>query len=106
MLCGANFPQKFWAEALSTAVYSRNTSSTKALACCTPYEAWLDVKPVGYLKVFGCVAYAHIAIEKRQKLDYKAKKCILLGYGTDVRGYHLYSLQQKRVFFSRDVVFG
>ena len=45
MLCGANLPQKFWAEALSTAVNLRNMSPTKALPCCTPYEAWLDVKP-------------------------------------------------------------
>ena len=106
MLCGTNLTQKFWAEALSTAVYLRNMSPTKALPCCTPYEAWLDVKPsVGHLKVFGCVAYAHIAKVERQKLDYRAKKCILLGYGTDVKGYRLYSLQQKRVFFSRDVVF-
>ena len=78
----------------------------KALGSLTPYEAWSGTKPsVDHLKVFGCAAYAHISKEERQKLDLKAKKCILLGYGTDVKGYRLYNLQERRVFYSRDVVF-
>ena len=35
-------------------------------------------------------------------MDLKAK---ILGYGTDVKGYRLYNLQE-RVFYIRDVVFG
>ena len=106
MLIGAHLPQRFWAEALSTAVYLRNRSPTKALGNLTPYEAWSGTKPsVDHLKVFGCAAYAHISKEEQQKLDLKAKKCILLGYGTDVKGYRLYNLQERRVFYSRDVVF-
>ena len=37
MLFGANkLPQRFWAEALSTAVYLRNCSPTKAVKNMTP----------------------------------------------------------------------
>ena len=57
------------------------------------------------IKVFSCIAYAHIAKEERKKLDVKAKKCILLGYGVRVKGYRLYDIQKKKVFYSRDVVF-
>ena len=86
MLVGAHLPQRFWAEALATAVYLRNRSPTKSVDGLTPYEAWSGHTPsVDHLKVFGCTAYAHISKEEGQKLDLKAKKCILLGYGTEVK---------------------
>ena len=37
MLADAHLPHKFWAEALSTAVYLCNRSSTKAVSGKTPY---------------------------------------------------------------------
>ncbi|XP_063049961.1 uncharacterized protein LOC134444635 [Engraulis encrasicolus] len=101
MLADAKLPQKFWAEALATAVYLRNRSPTKAVADMTPYEAWT----VSHLRVFGCDAYAHIPKDERKKLDPKARKCILLGYGTETKGYRLYDTKQTKVFYSRDVVF-
>ena len=69
-------------------------------------EAWLGVKQkVNHLRIFGCSAYAHISKEEWHKLDPKAKQCILLGYGTATKGYQLYDINNKRVFYSRDVVF-
>ena len=60
MLADSKLPHRFWAEALSTAVYLRNCSPTKALGVVTPYEAWSGNKPdVSSLIVFGCNAYAH-----------------------------------------------
>ena len=106
MLIGGKLPQRFWAEALATAVYIRNRSPTKAIEEVTPHEAMLGVKPkVNHFRVFGCLAYAHICKEERRKLDPKATKCILLGYGTAVKGYRLYDIEERKVFFSRDVVF-
>ena len=80
MLGYSKLPHKFWAEALSTAVYLRNRSPTKAVEAMTPFEAWVGEKPnVGHLRTFGCVAYAHVAKDERKKLDSKARKCIFLG---------------------------
>ena len=45
MISDAKLPQKFWAKALSTAVYLRNRSPTKAVTGMTPYEAWSGEKP-------------------------------------------------------------
>ena len=56
-------------------------------------------------KTQGCLCYAHIAKDERQKFDAKARKCIMLGYGTETKAYRLYDIEQKKVFFSRDVVF-
>ena len=106
MLANAKLPQKFWAEALSTAAYLRNRSPTKAVKQMTPFEAWTNEKPnVEHLRVFGCDAYSHVAKDERQKLDSKARKCIFVGYGAETKGYRLYDPKRGKVFYSRDVLF-
>ena len=106
MLLDSKLPQKFWGEALSTAVYLRNRSPTKVLSDRTPYEAWTGGKPeVGHLRVFGCEAYTHVPKENRKKLDAKARKCVLVGYGEETKGYRLFDPSRMKVIYSRDVVF-
>ena len=103
MLTDSMLPKQFWAEALSTAVYLRNRSPTKAVTGMTPFEAWTGEKPsVDHLRTFGCTAYAK---DERKKLDSKARKYILLGYGNETKGYRLYDPIQSRVIHSRDVLF-
>uniref|UniRef100_A0A1X7VYP8 Retroviral polymerase SH3-like domain-containing protein n=1 Tax=Amphimedon queenslandica TaxID=400682 RepID=A0A1X7VYP8_AMPQE len=81
MLASSKLPKKFWAEAISTAVYIRNQCPTEVLPDKTPFQALTGVKPeVGLLKVFGCAAYQHIPKDERQKLDSKSQKCILMRY--------------------------
>jgi len=41
----------------------------------------------------------------QNKLDSKARKCVFLGYGNEVKGHRLYDMQTKTVFYSRDVLF-
>jgi FtsZ-interacting cell division protein YlmF len=106
MLVESQLPKRFWAEALSTATYLRNRSPTTALDDVTPYEAWTGEKPnVEHLKVFGCTAYAHIPKDERKKLDPKARKCIMLGYSSEVKGYRLFNPETQRILYSRDVIF-
>ena len=106
MLADSKLPHRLWAEALSTCVYLRNRSPTKALEGITPYEAWSGVKPdVSLLRVFGCSAYAHVPKVERNKLDYKTRKCVLLGYDTSQKGYRLYDVGRIKVVHSKDVVF-
>ena len=106
MLVDSKLPPKFWAEALSTAVYLRNRSPTKAVEGMTPFEAWMGEKPgVEHLRIFGCVAYAHVAKEERKKLDSKTRECVFLGYGAERKGYRLHDPKRTKVFHSRDVVF-
>ena len=72
----------------------------------TRYKAWYGIKPqVNYLRVFGCTAYAHIPKDERKKLNTKARKCILLGYGGETKDYRLYDIELKRVLHSCDVTF-
>ncbi len=97
---------RFWAEALSTAVYVRNRSPTKALQSMTPCEAWHGIKPnVKTLRIFGCRVYAHVPKVERRKLEPKARKCVLLGYGEQKKGHRLFDISSAKVIHSRDVVF-
>ena len=106
MLAEAKLPRKFWAEAVSTAVYLRNRSPTTAVEGMTPHESLTGEKPhVGILRVFGCLAYAHIPKDERQKFDSKARRCIFLGYGCNTKGYRLYDISRTKVILSRDVIF-
>ena len=83
ILADTNISHMVWAEALSTAVYLRNRSPTKAVYGKTPFEALTGEKPdVAHLRTFGCMAFVHVAKDERQNLDSKAIKCIFFGYGT------------------------
>jgi hypothetical protein len=57
------------------------------------------------LKVFGCIAYAHVQDEKKRKLDDKSVKCIFVGYYEDTKAYRLYNTQNKIYLVSHDVFF-
>jgi len=88
-----------------TVVYLINKCPSIALNFKTPEEIWFGHPPsLKQLKVFGCVAYAHI---RQDKLEPRVVKCIFLGYLEGVKGYKLWCLEDgfKRCLVSRDVVF-
>ncbi|MCO5587852.1 hypothetical protein L7F22_041804 [Adiantum nelumboides] len=107
MLKAKSLPHKLWMEAVACAAHVlMNRCPTCALKPITPYESWYDKKPsVSYLRVFGCLAYAHIPQQLRGKLDDKAVKCIFVGYSSGSKGYRLYNPATNKIFESRDVIF-
>ena len=107
MLQHAGLTNTYWAEAVASAAYVRNRVVTSALSKgITPYELWYGKKPdVSNLKVFGCIAYAHVNDSSRQKLDSKALKVRFVGYSTRSKGYRVLDENSGRLFISRDLVF-
>ena len=86
-------------------MYLLNRCPTRALANQISFEAWSGRKPsVNHLKIFGCVCYAQIPKEKRQKLDETSEKCIFIGYSSISKGYKLYILKKNKTLMSRDVI--
>lgn len=72
----------------------------------TPEEAWSGHKPfVDHFKIFGCIDYAHIPDEKREKLDDKGEKCIFLGVSEHSKAYKLYNPITKMIVISLVVIF-
>ena len=81
MLAAKHFPNEYWGKAVATVVYIMNRCPTKSVKNKFPQEAWTGMNhSVSHLKVFGCVAYAHIADEMRNKLDNKGHKWIFVSY--------------------------
>ena len=67
----------------------------------TPHEVWIGNKhSIKHLKVFSCDAYAHVPKEKRNKLDNKYEKCILIGYKDGVKGFKLWNPVTKNIVYS------
>jgi transposase InsO family protein len=83
MLSNSGLSRRFWAE--------------------TPIEVWSG-SPADYsqLRVFGCIAYAHV---DNGKLEPRVVKCIFLGYQYGVKGYKLWNPQTKKVVISKKVIF-
>jgi hypothetical protein len=107
MLAHARLPESYWAEAVATAAYIRNRIPTSAIKeNKTPFEKWYGRKPdISGVRVFGCVAYAHVPDVHRQKLDKKATKLRFVGYSKDHKGYRLMDEKTSKVIVRRDVVF-
>jgi len=58
-----------------------------------------------HLRMFGCIAYVHVAEEKRSKLDPKVEKCIFIGYSSEQKGYRCFNPSIWKLQVNRDVVF-
>ncbi|KMQ82180.1 retrovirus-related pol polyprotein from transposon tnt 1-94 [Lasius niger] len=103
----ANCDQKFWAEAVNTAVYLKNRSPHKAVRGKTPEEIWTGrMIDLSHLKVFGCLAYVHVPKNLKNKWDVEGKPYLFVGYCEDTKGYRLFDLEEKgKIIRARDVVF-
>jgi hypothetical protein len=99
-------PNKFWGEAMMTAVYVLNRSYTRSMDGVTPFEAWHGRKPdVSHLHVFGCVAHVKLTRPSLKKLDDRSIPMVFLGYEQGCKAYHLFDPAANHVHVSRDVVF-
>jgi Integrase core domain/gag-polypeptide of LTR copia-type/GAG-pre-integrase domain len=106
MLKHAEMEDRYWGEAIMTAVYIANRCPTVAVDDVTPYEAFTGNKPSAeHLRVFGCDAFVHVPSEKRKKLDDKAIKCKMVGYCSESKCYRLLVPGTNKIIKSRDVIF-
>jgi hypothetical protein len=108
MMDDAGLSKKYWAFAVSVAVYLKNRTRTQSVVCKTPYEAWQGSrkKPsVKHLRVFGYLACVHVPKEKGKKLDYRATPSISVGYSISTTQYFVYDPLARTLHHSRDMVF-
>ena len=87
-------------------MYSQNRSPHKVLESKTSKEAYSRKKPeVGHFKIFGCLTYSHVPLEKRTKLEPTAEKGIFVGYDEISKAYRIYIPTRKQTVVRRDVKF-
>ena len=105
MLKDAGLPGEFWAEAVGTACYLKNLTSSHCHPGKTPFEIWTGRRPdVVHLWLFGCAAYMRVPDKTQQKLDLKSLACVMLGYFPGCM-YCLWDPVSCKVLQSWDVIF-
>ncbi|GBM09649.1 Retrovirus-related Pol polyprotein from transposon TNT 1-94 [Araneus ventricosus] len=105
LLIDSELPLEFWAEAVSTAEYMHNITTTKSKDK-TPMELWNGKKPsVRHVKPFGCVAFYKVFNNKRHKLQPKSKKEVFSGYSRNRKAYRIYDTEEKQIHETFGVVF-
>lgn len=105
MLIGVGMKNSLWGEAVITAAYLINRSSSSVIGFKTPQEMWTRKSPsLAHLRPFGCTTYVQ---SSQGKLQPRALKCVMLGYPEGVKGYKLLLIQPGgyKVITSRSVTF-
>jgi len=57
------------------------------------------------LQIFSCPTYSLVDSQKRNKLEFKSKKCIFIGFTKGVEGFRLWNPKKRSAFINRDVIF-
>nr|GEU46222.1 retrotransposon protein, putative, unclassified [Tanacetum cinerariifolium] len=101
MLSASKLPLFFWAEAIATACYTQNRSIIIPTHEKTTYHIINDRKPsIKHLHVFGCTCYLTRDGKNLDKMKEKGDPCILVGYSTQSKGYHVYNKKTRLIFES------
>ena len=86
----------FWGEAILTACHVLNRVPHKK-SYTTPFEMWKGHKPnLGYLRVWGCLAYVRLTDPKMPKLGMRVTTCAFLGYAINSAAYRFFDLEKKK----------
>ena len=105
MLIESHAPLNFWGEAILTACYVLNRVPHKKSKL-TPFELWKGYKPsLGYLRVWGCLAFVRLMDPKITKLGKKVTTCAFLGYASNSTAYRFFNLEDNIVIESGDAIF-
>ena len=99
-------PLKFWDEAFATAVFVINRLPSKVIHNETPHERLFHQQPdYCSLRTFGCACWPNLRPYNTQKLAFRSKQCVFLGYSNLHKGFKCLDLSIGRVYISRDVIF-
>ena len=98
MLIEFGAPLHFWGEGIFTACHVLNRVPHKK-SHTTPFEMWKGHKTnLGYLRVWGCLAYVRLTDHKMPKLGIRATTCAFLSYAINSAAYRFFDLENKIIF--------
>ena len=106
MLKDSGLDKSYWCEALMTAADIWNILPNAFNKISIPFEmVFKKVPRIDHMRVFGAQCYAHVAKEKRKKLDDSGVRCFFLGYAKDQKAYRLLNAVDGSIVISRSVTF-
>ncbi|GKA51863.1 ribonuclease H-like domain-containing protein, partial [Tanacetum coccineum] len=98
-------PLNMWTECVLTSVYLINRLPSFVLSGKSPYEMIFKTEPkLSQLKTFGCLCFSTV-LNNSDKFSSRSEKCVFVGYSFDKKRYKLFSLDSKKMLFSREVKF-
>ncbi|GJS27182.1 putative ribonuclease H-like domain-containing protein [Tanacetum coccineum] len=94
----SKLPTTFWAEAVNTACYVQNRVLVIKPHNKTPYELFLEKKPVlSFMRPFGCPVTILNTIDHLGKFDGKADEGFFVGYSTSSKAYMVFNNRTRIV---------
>nr|GEU71611.1 hypothetical protein [Tanacetum cinerariifolium] len=106
MLSALKLPLFFWVEAIATACYTQNRSIIIPTHDKMAYHIINDRKPlIKHLHIFCCICYITRDGEHLDKMKEKGDLCILVGYSTQSKGYHVYNKRTRLIVESIHIRF-
>ncbi|GJT55650.1 RNA-directed DNA polymerase, eukaryota, reverse transcriptase zinc-binding domain protein [Tanacetum coccineum] len=106
MLSASKLALSFWAKAVATACYSQNRSIIISTHGKTAYHIINDMKPsIKHLHIFGCICYITRDGENLDKMKEKGDPCVMVGYSTQSKGYHVYNKRTRLIVESIHIKF-
>jgi transposase InsO family protein len=106
LLAQSHLPTTFWVDAFLHAAYIINQLPTPQLSNVSPFFKLFHRSPdYSLLRVFGCACYPLLRPYLPNKLTFKSKQCIFIGFSPNHKGYKCFDPVSQRVYLSRHVVF-
>lgn len=106
MLLDSKLPRSYYADAMRAAVYTYNRT-VHGKRTLTSYEIIYGHPPkLTHIHPFGCVGYAYVPAEKRDKLDPVRREVRLIGYSDDdsIQQHNGYRLLLSDPEFSSQII--
>jgi transposase InsO family protein len=106
LLAQSGLSSTYWVDAFLTATYLINRMPTTVLGNISLFFKLFQKHPnYSFLKTFGCACYPLLRPYTSHKLNFRSKKCVLIGYSSTQKGYRCLDLQTNHVYISRHVIF-
>jgi histone deacetylase 1/2 len=105
LLSHSHVPHTYWDNAFLMATYLINRLPTSPLGMSPLEKLYNHVPDFSSLKIFGCACFPFLRPFNRNKLDFRSKRCVFLGYSNSHRGFKCLDTSTGKVFVSRHVVF-
>ena len=96
----------YWEDAFQTATNIINRLPTPVLSQKSPFEILYNRLPdYNFMRVFGCACWPNLRPYNKNKLNFRSKTCIFIGYSLCHQGYKCLDLSTGKIYVSRHVVF-
>ena len=104
-LSHSHIPHIYWDNAFLMATYLINHLPTSPLGMSSLEKLSNQVPDFSSLKFFWCACFPFLRPFNRNKLDFRSKHCVFLGYSNSHHGFKCLDTSTSKVFVSRHVIF-